>query len=211
MKTIQLSNIETLRKLTQSLAMLDAILSPEWEFRYYSFNSRWSDNTAMASMRDGCGDHWFLHFTPCGAFFKGFAHESVMAENAPWPGILDNVPPVFSQSLAEPAFMIEDTTFCIWRERDDTKWRHGIIISPDEPDPDGWDTLTQLLDGDPDKYQQWAEEYFEIDLEPEHIRAIYRFEPLTPKLIEGLNPEIMLTDIMDDAAEIGYPVSTVGG
>jgi len=35
-----LLDIEALRKLTQSLAMLDAIMSPEWEYRYYSFNSK---------------------------------------------------------------------------------------------------------------------------------------------------------------------------
>ncbi len=30
----------TLGRLTQSLATLDTVLSPEWEGRYYSFNSR---------------------------------------------------------------------------------------------------------------------------------------------------------------------------
>jgi hypothetical protein len=42
--------IEDLRKLTQSLAMLDAIMSPEWEYRYYSFNSKWDEGEMMASM-----------------------------------------------------------------------------------------------------------------------------------------------------------------
>jgi hypothetical protein len=34
-----LPTIETLKKRTQSLAMLDAIIEREWEYRYYSFNS----------------------------------------------------------------------------------------------------------------------------------------------------------------------------
>ncbi len=36
-----LPGIDDLRRLCQSLAMLDAILEPEWQYRYYSFNSRW--------------------------------------------------------------------------------------------------------------------------------------------------------------------------
>ncbi len=44
-----LPDIEGLRNLTQSLAMLDAIMSPEWEYRYYSFNSKWDDGEMMAS------------------------------------------------------------------------------------------------------------------------------------------------------------------
>jgi len=33
-------DIRTFRRLTRSLAMLDAILSREWEHRYYSFDSQ---------------------------------------------------------------------------------------------------------------------------------------------------------------------------
>lgn len=34
-----LPDIATLERLCQSLALLDAILSREWEYRYYSFNA----------------------------------------------------------------------------------------------------------------------------------------------------------------------------
>ncbi len=34
-----LPNVDDLRQLLQSLAMLDAILSPDWDGRYYSFKS----------------------------------------------------------------------------------------------------------------------------------------------------------------------------
>lgn len=30
-------------------------------------------------MRNGCGDHFFAHFTPAGCWLKGFAHESRMS------------------------------------------------------------------------------------------------------------------------------------
>ena len=36
----KLPGIEDLRRLTKSLAMLDAILSPDWEYRSYSYNAK---------------------------------------------------------------------------------------------------------------------------------------------------------------------------
>ena len=66
-----LPNVESLKRLTQSLAMLDAIMSPEWESRYYSFNSKWGEGEMMASMKDGSGDECFILFNPHGAIVNG--------------------------------------------------------------------------------------------------------------------------------------------
>jgi len=52
--------VEALKRLCQSLAMLDAIMSPEWAYRYYSFDSKWGEGEMMASMRDGSGDEYFI-------------------------------------------------------------------------------------------------------------------------------------------------------
>ncbi|VEL96903.1 hypothetical protein ALT761_01896 [Alteromonas sp. 76-1] len=68
-----------LKKLLQSLAMLDAIMSPEWDERFYSFNSNWGDNEQMGSMKNGCGDDFFVLFNQDGCFVKGFDHESAMS------------------------------------------------------------------------------------------------------------------------------------
>ena len=51
-----LPNIESLRRQMQTLALLDAILEREWEYRYFSFNCRWSNTEQMGSMRNGSGD-----------------------------------------------------------------------------------------------------------------------------------------------------------
>ncbi|MCC8154875.1 MAG: hypothetical protein LIP01_12150 [Tannerellaceae bacterium] len=34
---------DSLRKLCKSIAVLEAIFSPDWESRYYSYNQNWSD------------------------------------------------------------------------------------------------------------------------------------------------------------------------
>ena len=65
----------------KSLAVLDSIIEPDWEYRYYSFNSKWDKSEEMGSMRNGQGGAWFCVFSPVGAFLKGFDHESEMS---PW-------------------------------------------------------------------------------------------------------------------------------
>lgn len=71
-----LPDVDGLRRTWQSMAMLDAILCPEWQFRYYSFNAAWAVGEQMGSMRDGSGDDLFAHFGPVGCWLKGFAHEA---------------------------------------------------------------------------------------------------------------------------------------
>ncbi|MEO6655099.1 MAG: hypothetical protein ABIO36_03375 [Pyrinomonadaceae bacterium] len=78
----ELANIENLERLCKSLAMLDAIMSPEWEYRYFSFNSKWADRERLASMRNGSGDEYYIWFGAIGAIIKGFDHESEMSPYA---------------------------------------------------------------------------------------------------------------------------------
>ena len=77
-----LPDIDRLKALCQSLAMLDAIMSPDWEYRYYSFDSKWGLNEMMASMRNGQGDDFFILFNNNGAIIKGFDHESPMCADS---------------------------------------------------------------------------------------------------------------------------------
>lgn len=208
----QLPDIPTLRKLCQSLAMLDAIISPDWEYRYYSYNSRWSDGQEMASMRDGSGNAYFCIFNKSGAILKGFDHESLMSpyrtgKPEVWPGVLDNVPGEFTDFLTEPAFAMEDTTFCIWRLNTGAEWQRGNITFPDKPDPDGSKQLLSILDGKPKTYKSWADEYYEDNgpFSAGKIAQIYAHQPLTEKLVRALNEDVSLEELQADIEEIGYP------
>lgn len=203
-----LPDIPALRRLTQSLAMLDAILSPEWDLRYYSFNAHWAEGEMMASMRDGSGDDWFLLFCKAGAVLKGFAHELQMAQKQTAEEILSHVPAVFNTFLTQPAFSLTETTFCIWRTVDDDQWRTGAIEYPssdNRDDPDGSLELLALLDGTPTTYQQWAEEYFEVEVDLAAVEHIYQHRPLTSAIVSRLNAEVILDDLAGDLLEIGYP------
>jgi hypothetical protein len=190
--------------------MLDAIVEPEWEYRYYSFNSKWSAGEEMASMRNGQADAWFCVFSDVGAFLKGFDHESQMSPwtaQPPhvWRGVLDEVPEKFKPFAAEPAFSMADTTFCIWHGHDDDAWRTGHIEGPSGDDPDGSDWMLSILDGDPEKYKSWAEKYYERPISLPMIEHIYQHHRLTEEFVQSLNPDCDLETLAADIEEIGYP------
>lgn len=71
----KLPDVETLRRLCQSLPPLDATLCPEHEYRYSLFNSKWSADVMLASMQNGAGDEYFILFNPAGAILRGYDHE----------------------------------------------------------------------------------------------------------------------------------------
>jgi hypothetical protein len=212
----RLPEISTARAICRALAMLDAILSPEARFRYYSFDSRWSPTEEVAMMDNGSGDQYWVVFSPVGAYGQGFDHESSMSPHrelplSPWPGLFDGVPEVFREAMDEPAFQEVDgtalATVVFWRERTDPAWKCGPVEIPvDEPDVDGADWLFELLtDGQPEAYVKFAEEYYEITPDLESVRHVYALLPLLPEVVAALNPERELSDLADDIAEIGYP------
>jgi len=192
--------------------MLDAIVQREWEYRYYSFNTKWADGEQMASMRNGQGDGWFCVFGAPGVFLKGFDHESDMSPwkmEVPkvWPGVLESVPEVFKPCVEEPALSPSETTFCIWRTQQDTRWNTGNVAYPGGDDPDGSSWMLSILDGNARTYREWAENYFECSIGLSPVQQVYEQKPLTPDLVRELNASIVLASLLDDASEIGYPVA----
>ncbi|MGW6914333.1 hypothetical protein ACWGB8_10995 [Kitasatospora sp. NPDC054939] len=195
--------------------MLDAILSPDWTDRYYSFDSAWAEGEETASMRNGSGDEYSIVFSAAGAYVRGFDHESPMSpygsDGEPWPGVVDDVPEVFRAYVTEPAFTDEDevpvVTACLWREAADDGWRHGVIEFPaGEGDPDGATNLFALLvDPTPEAYRRFAEDYYEVSVDIDAVRRVYALEPLDEDLVSSLNEDVTLADLADDLAEIGYP------
>lgn len=211
-----LPEVEPLRRLMQSLAMLDAILSREWEYRYFSFNRRWSPGEQMGSMRNGQGDHYLALFNAAGCWLKGFAHEAPMSPFASDPpkvgeGVFDAMPAEFQACLSEPAFAIDETTFCIWRLNTDREWQRGQVEFPaGKEDPDGSVSLLQYLDGRPPTYREWASNYYERTVPQAAVQSIYAHRPLDQRLVTELNADVFLSDLTADVDEIGYPLRSDG-
>lgn len=202
-----LPDVPQLERLLQSLAMLEAILCPEWEYRYYSFNAKWGKGERMGSMRNGSGDEFFALFNKYGCFLKGFEHECKLASMPELCSQLyEGVPAQLKGGVTEPAFSPENVTVCIWRAVADSHWNQAGVKLPKGKDPDGSTYLLTHLDGDPETYCEFAEEYYEVEVDREAVVAIYEHQPLTKSLVADLNEEADWKDVKTDAKEIGYPL-----
>ncbi|WP_436777173.1 hypothetical protein [Yinghuangia sp. YIM S09857] len=212
----QLPAIAVVRDRSRALAMLDAIMSPDWESRYYSFDSRWAPGEELASMRNGSGDDYSIVFSAAGAFARGYDHESPMSRTSrPWRGLVDAVPEDLVTQVTEPAFCDADgtlrATVCFWRESPDSAWHCGDVVPPAGagPEADGAAWLFALLvDGRPEAYREFAEDYYETEIDLDAVRHVFALRPLTQDLVTRLNSEVSLEDLADDQAEIGYPVQS---
>ena len=215
--TSQLPGISIIRDRARAMAVLDAIMSPDWESRFYSFDSRWSPTEEMASMRDGCGNDYSVVFSPAGAYARGFDHESPtspyrVTPPVPWPGLFDGMPAAFLHHVTEPAFSDQDgtprVTVCFWREEADAEWRAGSVeavpAGVDDGDSAEW-LFDVLADGRPEAYQEFAEEYYEVTVDIEAVRHVYALRPLTQSVVSALNPDADLAALDKDLRQIGYP------
>jgi hypothetical protein len=193
------------------VAALDAVLSPEWEYRYFSFDPKWSPTERMASMRNGSGDSYNIVFGPSGTVVRAFDHES---ELSPWgrdegdiaEGILDGFPAELRSVIDEPAFRTEggpatDLTFCAWHTNGASAWNAGPI--PD--DGSAADLLAVVLDEAPTAYCSYAAEYFERDVPPDVVAAAVAGHSFTLEMCRRLNPEVDPQGRLADLASFGYP------
>lgn len=198
-------SIEDCKRIFQAIAMLDSIIMPEWEYRYYSFNSKWCTNEMMASMRDGSGQHYFALFNEYGLIIKGLEYDSTHGRLFQQTGQIDtkifrSVPKEFEQFMQEPAFIIGETSFCVWAITSEKGWHSGKKYSSDEL------YLLNILKEGAEGYAKWAEEYYETDIDLGIVKDIFNLKPLSQVVINSLNNEITLGDIQDDIIEIGYPM-----
>lgn len=191
-----------LRQLAIANATLDAIIMPDWDLRYFSYNCQWDEDETMASLRNGSGAHHYILFSRAGAFLKGFDVDSPLTE-PPDSWITKDLPNGMQPYLDELAFEMSDLTFCVWCRDGYDKWEHGAPTNDDLLDvPLGY--LHLLLD-DPAAYADWATEYYEQTVPIESVRWVQAGNPLNDGIIASLNESISLNDISEDLKEIGYP------
>lgn len=207
-----LPHIQPLIRLSQSLALLDALLEPEWQYRYYSFNAHWNDAEMMASLRNGSGDGYFIWFGQPGAAIKGFAHESAVwnslrgQRDLALSNLSRQIPTEFEPFLREPAFSMEEMTFCLWRQPLDPDWaRWQPPVLREVASDDGSAELLALLDGNPNTYQHWADEYYGQRPALDALQEVYAHKPLTEALLMRLGSSRKLNELAEELEEIGYP------
>jgi len=68
--------------------------------------------------------------------------------------------------------------------------------------------MLSILDGNPNTYKSWAEDYYERPVSLPVVQQIYEHAPLTAELVQALNATVEFKALLADALEIGYSVVT---
>ncbi len=194
---------KSLENICKAISVLDAIISQEWQYRYYSFNSKWDTNERCLQMRNGSGEEMHILFRDDGCAINGFAHEYEKKEKAK---LTQNLPAIFSDFIfGEPVRSI-GTTFCLWTT-ELKNWQVGEL----ENFEDNSDEMLNILDGKPQTYVDWATEYFEESYKESGIpldivTKVYSGQTLTKEMVL-----LIVDDLEDwgqlekDLIEIDYP------
>jgi hypothetical protein len=232
-----LPNPNELKRICKSISALEAIICPEWEYRYYSYQKDWSETEEFCEMRNGQGDQMLIVFNENGTCINGFAHESEMNgwKNVPVEekksfvdkifgsrkeakteltqtiskGVVDELPKVFNEFIfGEPVKSI-GTTFCIWQTESNNEWKIGEVDLPKDEYKDGSSDLLQLLDGNPSTYKNWAEEYYEEEFDSRTLKL-----ELVEKIYDGtvITKELVLdlNPELDDFEKLKSDLNEIG-
>ena len=179
------------------MALLDAMLCSEWEFRYFSFDAHWDVGEKMGSIRNGLGDEVFALFTASGCFIKEFYHESPKPQK-----VYDPIPAALKDATQEPAFSPENTTACYWKTGSSDRWTMNGHDGRFDPDVS---FLLALVDGRPETYQSFSEDYHECVLPSSLVERIFQQQILTAFDLESVALDGSLDDLKKEIVQIGYP------
>ncbi|HEX8429463.1 hypothetical protein [Hymenobacter sp.] len=194
---------QTLQRLCKALAVLDAINSPEVEYRYHTYDANWDQGEEFFELNDGEGDQLVVLFREEGCVINGYADGLEQPDKA---RVTRGLPEVFDEFMfGEPVNSI-GTTFCLWYTP-----RYGWQTGPLENEEDGSEDLLYIFDGLPQTYVEWATEYFDEDATKQPIdltavARIYQAEPLTKAMVLAIVEKVDdWLQLENDLQGIGYP------
>jgi hypothetical protein len=192
-KINDLPDIHVLKKRSQGLALLDAIIMPEWENRFFSFNGNWNSQAGemMASMRNGAGAEYFLQFSNDGVIGKVFdgTRQKDISSNS------KEIPSCFSSFLNEAAFDIGHATYFFFRQNTDREWTAL-------PKNLNQFSCLQYLSEGAVCYHKWAENYYGRRIDFQTLEDVYTSLSVTQQQLSKLNIELKLEELDEDIAEI---------
>ncbi len=198
-----LPDAAALKTISKALAVLDAINSPDPEYRYYTYNAGWGEGEEVLEMSDGEGDQMLVLFRPEGCVINGYLDGYDQPDKAQ---VTRGLPACFDDFIfGEPVNSI-GTTFCLWYTPAHG-WQTGVVENED----DGSEELLFMLDGNPETYADWADEYYGEEtgrspMDVASVAKIYRGETLTKVIVLGVVDELEdWSQLQEDVQAIGYP------
>ena len=189
---ISLPEPEQFIKICRALALADAILMPDWEYRYFSFNSNWDgeEKEMMASMKNGEGGEYFILFSDKGIVGKLYdVHKGSFFDE-----LQSSLPLEFSDFLQEPAFDIENSTSFIWRKSTDKNWQCTPKIQETG--------FLRFITGGEREYVNWAEDYYEVRIDRDLFAKLFSNLLINEELVKKANPENSIELMSKDLEEI---------
>lgn len=151
----------------------------------------------MGSIRNGLGDEVFALFSDVGCFIKEFNQEKEILDEA-----YSHVPVEFLDVVQEPAFDPANVTACYWRNRNSSHWEKSGKDGAFDPSAS---FLLALVDGNPETYESYANDYYERALPSGFVAQIFQHQALTSSDLDSISFERHLEELKKDIHEIGYP------
>lgn len=185
------------------MAVLDAILCQDWVYRYYSYNSQWSEEEEFFEMRNGEGGQLLILFRKEGTVINGFYAE---AEQGEIENLTEQLPAVFHEFIYGEPVNSTGTTFCVWKLEGEN-WSTGIVSEND----DHSEELLTALHTKPASYAEWATDYFkggykETGIPIDVVTRIYNQEPLNEDMVLSIVDPLEDWELLkEDLLEISYP------
>lgn len=198
-----LAKKQAFQNLCKAISVLDAIICPEWEFRYYSYNSKWGEGEEFCEMRDGSGDLMNILFLEEKCVISGFAHEF---QNNKKSDVTVNLPEVYHEFIFGEPVTSNGTSFCLWINENDN-WQTGNILDFN----DNSEEMLAIFDGNPQTYIDWASEYFEdsyieTGIPFKTVKEIYDGKILTKEMVLSIVEDVEDWKLLEeDLKEINYP------
>ncbi|MEP3919182.1 hypothetical protein [Ascidiaceihabitans sp.] len=196
---LELPDIESFKRRLQSLASLDAIVCPEWEFRYFSYDANWAQGEEMGSIRNGSGDEVFALFSIHGCFIKEYCRAKSIKSNA-----YESVAVEFLEATKETAFSPNRVTNCYWKTKASDRWS---MSESSETSDSNLDELLSLVDGNAETYLIFAKDYFEKTLPLGAVSQVLKFANLTTPILDSLEFDGQFHDLSKELEQIGYPTA----
>ena len=224
-------DIEDLRQVCKGIAALEIVMCRKKEFRYYFYDPNWSDNEEVfelingcGSVKSGCNSNMMILFCPDGCVINGFDNCSYDNEiyytidddgDIQWQKdadkerenilkmkeITQDLPDVF-HAFIEKSLECIKSTFCIWKTKDG-KWSRSDMVGTQE---DGSAEMLDILDGNPQKYVEFCEWYYQVNIPLDIVEKVYNGESLTLEMVKSLNSKIEDIELVkNELDKMGYP------
>lgn len=191
---------EELKKYLNAMVVLDIIMVPQEDDWLRLINAIELEQGYGYKVDNGSGDRLTVIFATAGVLIKGFDHENELNQFAAdeWDNeffeyTYNNVPAEFIDILTEDDR--DETTFCMWCV-DGTNW----IQNEMEGNDGGKEYLLGYICHNAKEWCEWAEAYYEVDINEEVVEKTFLGEQLTEEDVVKLNPKC---DVKEVLAEIG--------